>query len=242
MATANDLITQSLKKAGVLGVGVSPEGEDVSDALADLNDMIAQWRRQRWLIYRLRDLSFVSTGAQSYTVGAASNFVISPRPDRLEGAYVRQITNVAPNQVDFTCELIESRETYSRIALKQLTSFAYYAWYDPSYPVGEVRFWPIPQAAMYECHILVKDVIDEIPIADIGTEISLPAEYWAAIKFNLARRLRSSYRLPPDAELNALAKDALAILRGANAQIPTLVMPADLVRAGIYDPYSDQIY
>jgi len=39
----------------------------------------------------------------------------------------------------------------------------------------------------------------------------------------------------------ALAKEALNVLRMGNAQVPNLRMPDDLIRPGIYNPYSDQI-
>lgn len=239
--TGQDICTQSLKKAGILGAGVEADGEDISDALRDLNDMIAQWNRQRYLVYRLESLSFTSTGAQSYTIGPASNFVTSPRPDRIESAFIRQL-NSSPNFVDSPLQLIEARETYSRIALKTLGSYPQFLWYDPEFPVGKLYPWPVPQATIYALHVQIKMVLAEITEANLAVNIDLPGEYFAALKFNLARRLRSAYRLPADAELNALAQDALAVIRGANAQIPRLNIPPELNRGGLYDINSDRVY
>lgn len=241
MTTGTDILTQALKKAGILGAGVDAEPEDLTDALADLNDMLAQWRRQRFLMYRLESLSVTSTGAQYYTVGPGGDMVISPRPDRLSSAFVRQLNSV-PNQVDSPLQLIEARETYSRIALKNLGSYPQFIWYDPEYPLGKIYPWPVPQATIYAVHIQVKAVISDIDLDDIATDMDIPAEYFAAMKFNLARVLRSSYRLPADAELNALAENALAVVRDANAQIPRMVTPSELSRGGLYDIYSDQVY
>lgn len=239
--TGTDICTQALKKAGILGAGVDAEAEDIADAQSDLNDMIAQWRVQRWLVYREIDLSFISTGALSYTIGPASNFVIDPRPDRIESAFLRQLVTGGGNQpVDSPLQVIEARETYSRIALKTQGSYPQYIWYDNAFPVGSLYPWPVPQATIYEVHVQVKMVLDQI--TNLAASISLPGEYFAALKFNLARRLRSSYRLPADQELNALAMDASTIIRGANAQIPRLQTPAELSRGGLYDVYSDQIY
>jgi hypothetical protein len=67
--TPLDLITLALKKAGVVGVGQTPEAEDTNDAFSDLNMMLGQWNRRRWLVYHLLDVAKVSTGAASYTVG-----------------------------------------------------------------------------------------------------------------------------------------------------------------------------
>lgn len=237
--TGTDICTQALKKAGILGAGVDAEAEDLVDAQTDLNDMIAQWRRQRWLMFRLESLSFACTGALSYTIGPASNFVISPRPDRIESAFIRQL-NPTANQVDSPLQLIEARETYSRIALKSQGSYPQYLWYDNKFPIGDLYPWPVPQATIYALHIQVKMVMDEI--TDMAADLSIPGEYFSAMKFNLARRLRSAYRLPADQELNNLASDALSVVRGANAQIPRLNTPPELSRGGLYDIYSDQIY
>jgi hypothetical protein len=240
--SGNDICTQALKKAGIVGAGDDPEAEDITDALTDLNDMIDQWRVKRWLMYRLLDLSVVSTGAQKYTIGPGGDMVATVRPDRIESAFIRQITNSVPNQVDYPLQLIEARETYSRLALKRQGSFPQFVWYDPIFPLGEVYPWPLPQANIYELHVQIKMTLDEILQDNIADPLIIPGEYFAAMKFNLARRLRSAYRLPMDKELNDLAADALAVIYGANAQIPRMIMPPELGRGGLYDIQSDQVY
>lgn len=239
MTTPNEIIHQSLKKSGVLGVGQRALAEDINDAFLDLNDMVAQWQRKRWLVWHLTDNALISTGAQSYTVGPGGQFPFTVRPDRLEAAFFRQLIQSTPNQVDYPLDILEARESYNEIALKQLSSFPMYIFYDPAYPIGRVYPWPIPQASIYEIHITVKELLSSF--VTLTQAIILPPEYMAALKFNLARRLRSSYRLPMDPELNALARDALNVLRMANAQVPRLRMPEDILRPGVYNPYSDQI-
>lgn len=239
MVTALDVITQSLKKAGILGVGQTALAEDTNDAFYDLNDMIAQWARKRWLMWHLLDVPLVSTGAMSYTVGIGGDFN-TPRPDRLEAAFFRQIVPSQPNQIDYPLELIESREAYNNIALKSLMTFPTSIFYDAAYPLGTVYPWPVPQATIYEIHLTLKDTLAQF--ATLTTVINMPPEFVAAMKFNLALRLRQSYQLPPDLALVALAKDSLAVIRSANTQIPTLNMPSDLIRGGLYNIYSDQFY
>ena len=237
--TAYDIVIQALKKAGVLGVGQTPLAEDTNDAFYDLNDMIAQWARKRWLMWHLLDISLVSTGAMSYTVGIGGDFN-TPRPDRLEAAFFRQIVPSQPNQIDYPLELIESREEYNNIALKSLMTFPTNIFYDAAYPMGTINPWPVPQATIYEIHLTVKDTLTQF--STLNQVLNMPPEFVAAMKFNLAIRLRQSYQLPVDLALVALAKDSLAVIRGANAQIPTLNMPSDLIRGGLYNIYSDQFY
>ncbi len=239
MTTPLEIITQSLKKANVLGVGQSPNAEDTNDAFLDLNDMIAQWARKRWLMWHLIDVHKVSTGAVSYTVGPGGDFN-TPRPDRLEAAFFRQIVQSQPNQIDYPLEIIEARETYNNIALKTLSTFPYAIFYDAAYPIGVIYPWPVPQAAIYEIHLTLKDTLTGF--TTLNQTVVMPPEYIAALKFNLAIRLRQAYSLPSDPILVALAKDSLNVIRGANTQIATLNMPSDLMRPGLYNVFSDQFY
>lgn len=237
--TVGDVINQALKKTGILGVGQSALAEDSNDAFYDLQDMLSQWQRKRWLTWNLIDTSIVSTGAVSYTIGTGENFNIA-RPDRVEAAFFRQIINTAPNQVDYPLEIIQARETYNRIALKSLVSWPEYLFYDSSYPVGNVYVWPIPQASLFEIHLTLK--VQFSTISNLSTDIVMPPEYIPAIKWNLALRLRESYQLPPSVVLTKLAQESLDVIRGANVQVPLLQCDRRLIRPGLYSVYSDQIY
>lgn len=239
MPTPSDIIIQALKKAGILGVGQSAQAEDMTDALQDLNDMMAQWQRKRWLVYHLVDVSIVSTGQRSYTIGPGADINVTTRPDRIESAFFRQIVQSQPNQIDYPLEIIEAREDYNNIALKGLTQFPMYVFYDSAFPLGVVYPWPILQASIYELHLSIKAQLSQF--TSLGETIVLPLEYFAALKWNLAIRVAASYKLPVDPALVALAKDSLNVIRNANTQIPRLRMPADLIRPGVYNPYSDQI-
>lgn len=235
--TPNDLIALAFKDAGVYGVGQTPSSEDANDALDRLNGMLAQWRRRRWLVYRLLTTSKVSTGAQSYTVGTGGDFNIT-RPDKIESAFVRLVNQAAPNQTDYPLRIIEAREDYNRIVLKQLTAFPYYLFYDSAYPLGSVFPWPVPSATIYSLHITTKDVLPQF--ASLAEDISLPLEYLDALRYNLAVRLRMGYGMDEKPGLAGLAKDALNVIRMANTQIPQLHMPGVLTRGGNrYNLYSD---
>lgn len=238
MVTPNDIIVQSLKKAGVLGVGQTALAEDINDAYLDLQDMLGQWQRKRWMIWHLVDYGFQGNSSVNYTVGPGGNFNINPRPDKIESAFFRQTVQSQPNQIDYPLELIVDRETYNRISLKQLQTFPQYLFYDSAFPTGFAYPWPLLQN-IYELHLTVKETLAQF--TSLNQTIVLPLEYFAALKFSLARRLRQAYRLPIDTELNALEKDALNVIKNANAQISRLVIPTDLVRPGIYNVFSDQI-
>lgn len=238
MTTVSDIITQSLKKAGVLGVGQTASAQDMNDAFQDLLDLLATWQRQRWLIWHLATYSVTSTGATSYTVTTGGNFNVV-RPDRIESAFLRQLITTTPNYVDYPLEILESREDYNRIALKGLATFPRWIFYDAAYPTGLVYPWPIPQASTYQIFISLKQQLTQY--TSFSDDLGLPPEYVAAIKWNLAVRLKESYQLPQSDALIELAILSLNVIRGANAQVARLAMPQELIHNGQYNIYSDSI-
>jgi hypothetical protein len=174
--------------------------------------------------------------------GNTYDFTI-PRPDRLESAFFRQFVNSSPNQVDFPLRIIQSREDYNRIALKQLTSsLPTHIFYDSSQPIGVVYPIPIPPAGVGEIHITVKDTLTAF--ATYTQVIDLPPEYFRALWSNLALDASALY---PGSNVTdqtrAIAKDSLATIRGANTQIARLQMPRSLRRRNAgYNVLSDQGY
>lgn len=243
MTTPLDLINMALLDSGIIGVGQTANAEDTNNAFTRLIWMLEQWQRKRFLVYQLVNLQFTSTGSNTYTVGPGGNFNIAVRPDRLEnGCFFRQLVQSSPNQIDYPLELLESFEDYNRIALKALQTFPGYVFYDPGFPLGTVYFWPIPQPAIYQMNLLVKTTLSNLFSTQTTVLDSvLPQEYFQAIYLSLAEILRTAYRLPVDPALSGRAKESREVLRNAAAAIARLRMPDDLIRPGVYNPYSDQI-
>lgn len=241
MTTGLDIVTQALKKSGIIGQGRAPSGSEAEDALSDLNDMINQWSMQRWMVWGIVQIGFTSTGQSTpYSVGPGGNFAVTPRPNRLESAFLRQL-NGPSLQVDTPLEIIPAREQYSRLSLKTLTSYPLYVFLDTKFPTADLYVYPWPNATIYAVYILMKDVVPTLALADDIT--NMPLMYIPALKFNLARRLRQHYGkgMKPDGELNRLAGSALEVIQNANLQIPELVMPKVLInRSSGYNILSDQ--
>lgn len=223
------LLTNALQDGGIVGLDESIEPQQLTRAFRQANWLLAQWARKRWLVYRIEDYSVVSTGAQTYSVGAGGNININPRPDRLEYAFIRflnQAGGVNALNVDIPLDIIPSREDYSRIAVKNIGTLSWRVFYDPTWPTGTLYPWPVPQPTIYELHLGFKVVLPRF--ASIQQPINFPPEYEAAMNWCLVRRFRASYQLPADAEINALARDGLNTIRLANTAMATLRLPAAL--------------
>lgn len=224
--------------SGITSMEETPSSADMQKCYRLFQRMMAQWQRKRWMIWCLEDHSVVATGAQTYTVGTGGDINI-PRPDRLEKAYLRQLVNTYPNQVDTPMDLLQSYEDYSLISLKNLTSLSFQMFYDPAFPMGVLYPWPVPNYGLYELHILVKAQIGAY--TSLTQVLEIPPEYEGGIEWNLAERIRAAYGLPPAEDISRFAKDAMNLIRNANTQIPRLQMPRDLtVNTSLYNIYSDQ--
>lgn len=239
-----DLLTNALQDAGIAGIDEDIEPAYLTRAFRQANWLLAQWARKRWLVYWIEDYSFISNGSLNYPVGAIGagtvGIHISPRPDRLEYAFLRFVNQSPPGglQVDIPLDIIQSHEDYSRIAVKTVGTLPWRIFYKATWPVGTLFPWPVPQPTIYEIHCGFKGVIPRF--ASIQQPINFPPEYEPALNWSLCRRLRVSYQLPADLEINSLARDALNVLRLANQAIGNLQMPEFLrSRNRAYDYRAD---
>lgn len=246
MTTGRDVVYQSLRKAGITGRGITPSATDTQDALADLNDMLGQWRSQGFMVWDKLNTGFVGDGRTTpYTVGPGGEYNMTPRPNRIYSAFVRQLqgTGAGNLEVDTPLKVIDAREEYDRINTKTLVSFPQAVFLNTAMPLGQlfVYPWPGPSAGQYAVYITTKG---SMPVITLNTDLSaFPEPYTPAMQFNLARRLRQAYGRgqKPDLELIKLANDSLDVIQQMNAQLPEMGMPPSLLqRGGGYNIYSDQ--
>lgn len=245
------LIGDALVTGGVVGVDEAVEDLIFNKAMRIANRMLSQWQHERYLVFQLVDYGVVSTGAYYYAVGQGQPFNINPRPDRLEYAFLRQVSNngsPAPHAgtqpFDWPLEVIDAYENYAAIRLKTLGTFSAAVFYDPGFPVGRILPWPIPQASIYEIHIVVKQTLPLF--VNVNQSVVFPPEYEGALEWCLARRFATAFQviLPQELQMqiNQLAAQGKNVIRKANTQIPTLRMPHELDRSGdwAYNYRSDQ--
>lgn len=239
-STAQQVVFLALRMAGRINdnQSVSDTSKDVDDAFSLLVMMLGQWQRKRWLIWNEQEVSLISTGANSYSIGPGSAFDIA-RPDKIHAAWCRLMPFAGPNPVDLSLQIIEAKEDWARITIKDLKSIPTAVFYDSSYPVGQIYFWPVPPAATYEMHLVVKATLP-VPTS-VTASMALPPEYLDAVVNNLACRIivASGGQISPF--LLGQAKASLETVKMTNSQIPLLSMPAFLIgRHGDHSSWAGQ--
>jgi hypothetical protein len=225
--------------------GVASNSKDVSDAFSLLVMMLAAWQRKRWLIWNEDEVALTSTGANFYTIGPGQDFDTA-RPDKLHAAWVRILLagagqDVLPeqlpfplgmygpqhhNEVDIPLHIIEAKEDWSRIAIKDLKSIPTAVFYDSSFPVGRLFFWPVPPANAYSMHVIVKASLPSY--VSVNDLLGVPPEYVDAIVNNLACRIIVASGGQISRELAGQTRASLETIKLTNSQIPVLGMPAAL--------------
>lgn len=240
--TLGDLCRAILRRCGYIGVGQTPLAEDLQETWAEVQWLLQSWARKRWFIYHLVDLSVVSTGQQTpYLIGPGAQLdtgIGSVRPNRLESAFLRQLTQGSPNNIDYPMEILQAPEDWGRVRLKTLMSFPQFVFLDTTWPNGGVRFWPVPQASIYELHVIVRG---QLPVSfdTQATVFNLPYEYYEAILWQSALRACARYQIQPSPVLQLNAKTALEMLRSGNTQIAALSIPAEVNRNTLYNIFGD---
>jgi hypothetical protein len=216
--TTGDLITFVLRASGINGIGQTPSAEDANTGLEFVRTTISLWQRKRWLIWNEVELSKVSTGANYYSIGPGQDFD-SARPDKIHAAWCRMQPFGGPNPVDISLAIIEAKEDWSGITIKDLKSIP-----------AAVFFWPVPPGGQYEMHLVVKATLPTY--TTLTDPLALPPEYLEALIWTLCVKMQMSYGLPARQDHAAAMKVAIDDIKMANAQIPLLSMPAALVGRG----------
>jgi hypothetical protein len=167
----------------------------------------------------------VSTGAQWYTIGPGLDFNCA-RPEKLHAAFLRMKPFGGPNPVDLSLVIIQAREDYSGITIKDLKSIPSAVFLDTAFPTARVTFWPVPIAAEYELHVVTKATL---PVyTTLVDDLNLPDEYIEALMWSLCVRMQMAYGLPARPDHVGAMRQAMNVVMMANTQIAELKLPSVL--------------
>ena len=222
MATARDYITSSLKEIGVLGEGESPTAEQAADGLEAINDIIDQYAAIRLQIYSItRSTWTIVSGTGTYTVGSGGDVNIA-RPVYIEKIHY-QDTSTTPTTEYQMSPLTD--DAWANLAQRDLTSLLPSVWYyNPSYPLGTLIFYPVPTSSTLEGVIYHPVAITEL--SSLDTTISVPPGYRRLFKKHLALDLCNPYDVSPPPGLAEEVEQGLSVVKTANFRMMDLSVDA----------------
>lgn len=220
---ASVIIKSALRKIGALRRGFSPSSEEMSEALEELNAMLAGWATKRLLIpYRTNESTSLSAGATTYTWGSGGN-ITSAIPLELLSAYIT-IGTTDYELHQFTLE------EWQRIPVKSTEGIPGRFNYEYNDTLGRVRF----DRTVQEAFTLVTSALKAFtPFSTISSDDAFPPHHVDVVRWNLAVRLAPE-RIGTDAPASVirLAKETMDDLKGSNSaeRIPVLRVDAALRR------------
>lgn len=208
MTTPRDLIKSALQLGNIIDPVEDVDADEISALFDRLNRMIGNWSTNGALIYADTLISHVLTANDGeYTIGSGGD-INTTRPIKINTAYIRDSSNY-----DEPLEIIDEHK-YSQIYLKSLkASRPDYLYYNPDFPLGTVKIWPLPSLAF----TLFMDVNQPLTaFTGLSQTISLPPGYEEAIEYNFLKRIIGSYNKKLTPEQADIADDSLADIKRAN--------------------------
>lgn len=212
MATALDIITDSLIDIGAIDPIEPLTADEASHGLRKLNEMLASWSLEPLAVYQILSEGFATVaGTASYTVGSGATWNTT-RPLRVESAFLRY------SSTDYPLRIL-SREEYDRIALKTSQFMPEALYFEPTVANAVVYLYGVPDA-VYTVYLNSLKQLQSLAL--LTTTVVLPPGYLRAIKSNLSVELAPSYnRKVPDAVL-AIARESKAAIKRLNSRTPKL--------------------
>lgn len=214
--TARALIASTLRLLGVLASNEPMPAAEAFDGLQTLNQLVDSWSNERLTIYVTTRLEVPLVGGQAlYTWGIPGGDILQPRPVQVEGA----VLSLQGQELEWPLTPYSQTE-YAALPLKTLTTLYPQLWqYTPTFPLGELRLWPVPQ----EAHTL--GVWPWVPLtrfADLDALVQFPPGYERALRAGLACDLSVEYGKEISPSIAAMLAEAKSSLKRTNTIVPTL--------------------
>lgn len=208
---ALDLIKSSLRLINAIAIGETPTGQEATDSLRVLNNLLETWSTENLTVYTQESLTFgFVPGQGSYTIGPAGDWVAT-RPVNIALAFT------SFQGVDFPLTRIDE-DWYTLIAQKdQPGQIPVWFKYDADYPLGVVTFWPVPNAAS-TVTLTVNKQFAAVP--HTSAVLSLPPGYERALRYALAVELAPEYQVLAPQLVVDVARGAKAAIKRANNKSP----------------------
>ena len=216
MATALDIITDSLIDIGAIDPSEALTADEGAHGLRRLNELLESWSNERLAVYQILQENFaLSSGTASYTIGSGATFNTTRPLDVLSG-FIRDSGSDYPLR-------ILTREEYDRIQGKTTQYQPEYLLYTPSVANGVITLYGVPAKAYAVTDGLWINSWKQLQsFTALTTTVVLPPGYLRAIKSNLSPELAPAYNRKVSDAVIAIARESKANIKRLNSRTPKL--------------------
>jgi len=218
--TALDVINGALRALGVIGIGITASTEQQTEGMEQLNLMIDTWRNEKLMCPFVVQESFALTaGDGEYSIGPGGDWN-TLRPISLQDSCFVEVSSVR-----YPVTLIGEAQFNSIPVLAVTGSFPQLLYYEPTFPLGTIKLWPLPGSGNT---LYISALKQMVSLAGAGTTIGVPPGYDLAYRTNLAVQWSASFGIMSSASLLRAAAQSKRSLRQVNARIGVLRIDAAL--------------
>lgn len=213
MPSALEIITKSLKIAGVLGESETPSSGQADDGLVSLNDLIDSWANDETYIFTIENETFpLVNGTHSYTIGVGGDFN-TVRPVIIDSVVVNL------NGISYPVTEINSQD-YATIAYKDnQTGIPEYYYCDFNFPLATIYLYGAPAS---DLTISIGKTKQLTTFANLTTQYTFPPGYNRLFNYGLAMEICPEYGMKMSNEALAIANEAKANIRNRNLEVPVM--------------------
>lgn len=210
--TPRKLIRGALLAGQCLDQNEDIDNEQANDALDILNELLNLWTANGWIHYIVAQENFsLTSGTSIYSIGDGATWD-TDRPHDIISGFLREGTT------DYPLDIM-TRDDYNKTWNKSSGARPTRLYYQPTYPDGTVWLDYAPANNNITAYLDLQKPF--AAITSLDSPISLPSEYYFAIRYNLAALYAPEYgRTAPD-DVKRAASAGIDTLRKLNAEHAT---------------------
>lgn len=230
---ARKLIQDALRKTGYIAGNKTPSAADAQMALEQLQYLMDSWKLESLLDICSQEFTcLVQPGQQTVSLGPqagmfTADMTMDEPPTAIKGAYWTNNTNLVPLAEVKDVELWRSWRNNNISG-----EYPKYFWYNPSYPVAHIEFYPLPAQQMY--FSVGASAWPSIP-QTLDDYIEQPPAWISALMWNLASVVSVDLPIPSEgpqlSKIESMAAEAKARIKRARLRpTPRAIVDPSLLR------------
>lgn len=201
--TYRDIVTNALRELNVIDAEDAASAADAVFVLGKLNRIFGRWNALGVAAYVDQFyLPTLTPALQPHTIGPTGTFLLAVRPEVVLGA--NRFTGTVKTPIAIHDEFWWLRQSTPAVT----GSFVTDLYYRPSFPNGELYFWPVPSVAN-AIELLLRVAFAAAQLSDT---FLLPPGYEDALTLTLAEEIAEAFGATPGPKLMQSAANARMLL------------------------------